>query len=98
PPDRHSYPTRRSSDLIGLSITALSADKLKDQKLVSLEEITAAVPGLVFANSQQNTPILFLRGVGFNESSLGVYPAVSLYVDEIPDRKSTRLNSSHVKI
>ena len=73
-----------SANDIGLSITALSADKLKDQKLVSLEEITAAVPGLVFANSQQNTPIFFLRGVGFNESSLGVYPAVSLYVDEIP--------------
>src|SRR5690606_16513999 len=73
-----------SANDIGLSITALSADKLKDQKLVSLEAITAAVPGLVFANSQQNTPILFLRGVGSNESSLGAYPAVSLYVDEIP--------------
>ncbi|MEZ5482561.1 MAG: TonB-dependent receptor [Porticoccaceae bacterium] len=25
-----------------------------------------------------------MRGVGFNESSIGVYPATSLYVDEIP--------------
>ena len=73
-----------SANDIGLSISAVSGDKLAEQKLVSLEEITAAVPGLVFANSQQNTPILTLRGVGFNESSLGVYPSVSLYVDEIP--------------
>lgn len=69
---------------IGLSISAVTASKLEDQKLTSLEEITTAVPGLVFATSQQNTPILTLRGVGFNESSLGVYPATSLYVDEVP--------------
>ena len=25
-----------------------------------------------------------LRGVGFNESSLGVYPAVSVYIDQAP--------------
>lgn len=69
---------------IGMSITALSAQTLSDQKLTTLEEITSSIPGLVFANSQQNTPIITLRGIGFNESSLGVYPATSLYVDEIP--------------
>ncbi|MGD9662693.1 MAG: TonB-dependent receptor [Porticoccaceae bacterium] len=73
-----------SANDIGLSIAAVSGTKLQEQKLTSLEEITSAVPGLVFATSQQNTPILTLRGVGFNESSLGVYPATSLYVDEIP--------------
>jgi len=73
-----------SANDIGLSITALSASKLTDQKLTSIEEITSSVPGLTFATSQQNTPILTLRGVGFNESSLGVYPATSLYVDEVP--------------
>ncbi|MCP5171064.1 MAG: TonB-dependent receptor [Pseudomonadales bacterium] len=73
-----------SANEIGLSITALPGDKLAEQKLTSLEEITSAVPGLTFATSQQNTPILTLRGVGFNESSIGVYPATSLYVDEIP--------------
>jgi len=67
-----------------MSISAVSGQRLAEQKLTSLEEITSIVPGLVFATSQQNTPILTLRGVGFNESSLGVYPATSLYVDEIP--------------
>ncbi|MGD9663054.1 MAG: TonB-dependent receptor, partial [Porticoccaceae bacterium] len=69
---------------IGLSIAAVSGEKLAEQKLTSLEEITSVVPGLVFTTSQQNTPILTLRGVGFNESSLGVYPATSIYVDEVP--------------
>ena len=73
-----------SANDIGMAISAVSGDQLSDQKLVSLEELTSVVPGLVFANSQQNTPILTMRGVGFNDSSLGVYPAVSLYVDEIP--------------
>lgn len=73
-----------SANDIGMSIAAISGTKLTEQKLTSLEEITSSIPGLVFATSQQNTPILTLRGVGFNESSLGVYPATSLYVDEIP--------------
>ncbi|MGD9661870.1 MAG: TonB-dependent receptor [Porticoccaceae bacterium] len=67
-----------------MSISAISGERLVEQKLTTLEEITSSIPGLVFANSQQNTPILTLRGIGFNESSLGVYPATSLYVDEIP--------------
>ncbi|MBR9909997.1 MAG: TonB-dependent receptor [Gammaproteobacteria bacterium] len=73
-----------SANEIGMSIAAISGEKLAEQKLVTLEDISATVPGLSFATSQQNTPILTLRGIGFNESSLGVYPAVSLYVDEIP--------------
>lgn len=74
----------QTANEVGLSITAISGEKLAEQKLTSLEDITSTVPGLTFATSQQNTPILTLRGVGFNESSLGVYPATSLYVDEIP--------------
>lgn len=78
--------TKRSASAndIGLSISAVSGKKLAEQKLYSLEEITSTVPGLVFSASETNAPILTLRGVGFNETSLGVYPSTSLYVDEIP--------------
>lgn len=69
---------------VGLSISALSADKLTEQKLTSLEEISSAVPGLVYSASTANTPIFTLRGVGFNEQTLGAYPATSLYLDEAP--------------
>lgn len=69
---------------VGLTIAALSGEELANKRIVSLEDVAAAVPGLAFASSTTNTPILTLRGVGFNESSLGVYPAVSVYIDQAP--------------
>lgn len=69
---------------VGLSITAVTGEALQDRKVASLEDIAAIVPGLAFASSTANTPIFTLRGVGFNESSLGVYPAVSVYLDQTP--------------
>lgn len=69
---------------VGLSISAIGAQKLTDQKLTSLEEISSAVPGLVYSASTANTPIFTLRGIGFNEQTLGAYPATSLYLDEAP--------------
>jgi iron complex outermembrane recepter protein len=69
---------------VGLTITAMSGDKLSEQRITSLEDVASAVPGLTFTPSTTNTPIFTLRGVGFNESSLGVYPAVSVYIDQVP--------------
>lgn len=69
---------------VGLSITAVSGDALAERKVSSLEDIAAIVPGLSYSASTTNTPIYTLRGVGFNESSLGVYPAVSVYIDQTP--------------
>lgn len=69
---------------VGLSISALGGEKLAEQKLTSLEEISSAIPGLVYSASTANTPIFTLRGIGFNEQTLGAYPATSLYLDEAP--------------
>ena len=69
---------------VGLSISAISVDKLEEQKLTSLEDISSVVPGLVYSASTANTPIFTLRGIGFNEQTLGAYPATSLYLDEAP--------------
>jgi len=69
---------------VGLTITAISGEALKERQLTSLSDVASVVPGLAFAPSNTGTPILTLRGVGFNESSLGVYPAVSVYLDQIP--------------
>lgn len=69
---------------VGLTVTAITGDALAQKRIVSMSDLSAAVPGLVFASSTANTPILTIRGVGFNESSLGVYPAVSVYLDEAP--------------
>jgi iron complex outermembrane recepter protein len=69
---------------VGLTITAISGDALKERGITSLEDIASIVPGLSYSTSTANTPIFTLRGVGFQESSLGVYPAVSVYLDQIP--------------
>jgi outer membrane receptor protein involved in Fe transport len=69
---------------VGLSVQAISGAQLEERKITSLEDVAAAVPGLSYAPSSNNTPIFTLRGVGFNESSLGVYPAVSVYIDQAP--------------
>ena len=71
-----------SANKVGLTMTVLSGTQLAERKITSLADIAAAVPGLTFATSTANTPIFTLRGVGFNESSLGVYPAVSVYLDQ----------------
>ena len=73
-----------SQNKVGLTITALSNQALEERQITSLADIANAVPGLTFTPSTTNTPIYTLRGVGFNESSLGVYPAVSIYIDQAP--------------
>lgn len=69
---------------VGLTIAAISGDAIEDRRIVSVQDIAAAVPGLKFAESGAGTPIYTLRGIGFNEESLGVYPSVSVYTDEVP--------------
>ena len=73
-----------SLNKVGLTVTAISGAMLAKRKITSLQDVASIVPGLAFAPSANNTPILTLRGIGFNESSLGVYPAVSVYVDQAP--------------
>lgn len=69
---------------VGLTIAAFGGDVLKERRVSSLEDIASIVPGLAYSTSTTNTPILTLRGIGFQESSLGVYPAVSIYLDQAP--------------
>ena len=69
---------------VGVTVTAISGDDLRQRQIVSLADLAAAVPSLSYAPSGIGTPILTLRGIGFNERTLGVYPAVSIYVDEAP--------------
>lgn len=69
---------------VGLTVTAISGEELAERRITSVQDIAAAVPGLKFAESGAGTPIYTLRGIGFNEESLGVYPSVSVYTDEVP--------------
>lgn len=69
---------------VGITIDAIGADELKEKGITALADIAASVPTLQFSLSQNNTPILSMRGVGFYESSLASYPAVSVSLDEVP--------------
>jgi len=77
---------KRSENLskVGASITAITGEALQERQIVSLGDLAAVVPGLQFAATTSNTPVFTLRGIGFNENSLGVYPAVSVYIDQAP--------------
>lgn len=74
----------QSANKVGITITALGGEELARRQISSLSDVANAVPGLVFSPSTANTPIFTLRGVGFNEKALGVYPAVSVYLDQVP--------------
>ena len=69
---------------VGSAVTAIGGQALADQRIRSVEDISALIPSLKFSESGAGTPIYTLRGIGFNEESLGVAPAVSVYTDEIP--------------
>jgi len=77
---------KRSQNLQDVAITAsvLGAEEIAERKITSLEDVANAVPGLTYSPTETNTPVLTLRGVGFDASSLSAYPTVSVYLDEVP--------------
>ncbi|MGC4250213.1 MAG: TonB-dependent receptor [Sphingobium sp.] len=73
-----------SVNRVGMAIAAFSGDALKQQGISSVEDLTRLVPDLSVAKTEANTQVYTLRGVGFYDNTLGAYPAVSVYVDEVP--------------
>lgn len=69
---------------VGVTAAVFGADALKQRQVNSLADIAKLVPGLSYTIANNGTPIYNLRGVGFNESTLGAFPAVSVYLDQAP--------------
>ena len=69
---------------VGLSVTAAPASTLKELGIKNTGDLAKITPGLTFTKSQDGTPLYTLRGVGFNDYTLGASPAVSVYVDQVP--------------
>ncbi len=69
---------------VGASVVAFDETLLENRGIVRLDELAKAVPNLALAPSTHGTPVFTLRGIGFNADSLGVYPAVSLSLDQAP--------------
>ena len=69
---------------VGVAITVLSGEVLRNQKVVTLDDLANAIPGLSYTLADYGPPVFTLRGVGFYESSLAAYPTTSAYLDEVP--------------
>src|SRR5690606_41728862 len=94
---RHSFPTRRSSDLeTGAAMVELM-DRASLRSVEDLEGMPAVVktlpPGAsaLLVEFQEDTPESLEDTVSRFENLLGTFSLLEI------DRKSTRLNSSHVK-
>jgi outer membrane receptor protein involved in Fe transport len=73
-----------SINKVGLTIKALGGAQLEQQHVASLADLAVAVPGLTFTQTDSNTPVYTLRGIGFYDTTLGAYPSVSVYLDQAP--------------
>ena len=69
---------------VPMSITAASGTQLRAAGVANVGDLQKIVPGFRYTQSAYSTPIYSIRGIGFNESSLGAKPNVSVYVDQVP--------------
>lgn len=69
---------------VGASIAAFDNTMLENRNIGSAEELAQTVPSMTLVASTHGTPVFTLRGIGFNADSLGVYPAVSVSIDQAP--------------
>ncbi len=69
---------------VPMSITAATGEQLKSLGVTNMEDLERVVPGLTINKTYYGLPVFFLRGVGFNDASLGTSPAVSVYADQLP--------------
>src|SRR5205085_10042769 len=93
-PPLHSFPTRRSSDLHHPFVVGGQVNEGLVELHVLLRERTDHVGMLQAGNSQDRRAVEF----GIVEAVHQVNAARSRGGDAYPDRKSTRLNSSHSQI
>src|SRR5690606_24029517 len=65
---------------VGMTVTAATGEQLTLLGVSDTGDLAKITPGLTFTKSQDGTPLYTLRGVGFNDYTLGASPAVSVYV------------------
>lgn len=75
---------QESLNKVGLTVNVLSGDALKERQIASIQDLTAAIPSMSYADTPTSAPIISLRGVGFYDTTLSATPAVSLYMNQVP--------------
>ncbi|MDR7156821.1 outer membrane receptor protein involved in Fe transport [Sphingobium xenophagum] len=74
----------QSVNNVGLSITAVSGDVLASRGISDPSQLTKLVSGFNYNETANASPVYTIRGVGYQDSSIGASPAVTVYVDEVP--------------
>lgn len=69
---------------VPLSINAATGDQLKTSGITNTDQLAKLVPGFTSERTAYGNPVYFIRGIGFNDTTLGVSPAVSIYTDQQP--------------
>jgi len=69
---------------VALTVDALTGEALRDKHIDNMEDLSHAIAGFTYAESQWGTPVLTLRGVGYSDTSLAASPAVTAYLDQAP--------------
>jgi iron complex outermembrane receptor protein len=77
---------KRSQSLhdVGITVNVVGRAQLARQGVVTVADLSKAVPGFTVAANSDGTPIYTLRGVSFNSINLGTTPTVTVYIDEAP--------------
>lgn len=75
---------RETANKVGMSITALGGDKLIMAGITDQQDLSKVVSGLTVTQTSRATPVYTIRGIGFDDPTLGSNSTVALYVDEIP--------------
>jgi iron complex outermembrane receptor protein len=69
---------------VPMSITALTGAELTALGVLSTEDLARVVPGFSTVTSYYGSPVYYLRGVGYYDTSVAARPAVTIYADEAP--------------
>lgn len=69
---------------VPLSITAIDGETLAARGITDVRSLEKAVPGFQYIEGSFAAPVYAIRGIGFNDSTLGSRATVSVYVDEVP--------------
>lgn len=78
--------TKRSEavNTVPMSITAATGQALQSLGVTDVGSLTKIVPGFNAVDSSYGSPVYYLRGVGYFETTMVAKPTVGVYVDEIP--------------
>ncbi len=79
-----AHKEEQATSSVGMSITAATADILRNRGIDAVADLPRLVPGLTLQDGAFNSTSITLRGVGFFNSDLDTPPAVTVYIDEAP--------------